>query len=100
MQEWSDLTETWPGGPQPPTHYGQIYARTFLSAHRGTSNIGISGPGTIDGAGEHYRGKDLGTRIETIEERPFLLFWVGVQGVTLKDVTLRESAFWTVRLSG
>jgi hypothetical protein len=33
-------------------------------------------------------------------QRPFLLFWLGVVGVTIKDITLRESACWTVRLGG
>ncbi len=47
-----------------------------------------------------YRGPDLGTTYGIAIERPFLIFWLGVQGVTIKDVTLYESACWTMRLGG
>jgi hypothetical protein len=31
--------------------------------------------------------------------RPFLLFLIGVKGVTIRDVTLKDSAFWNLRVS-
>jgi len=89
----------------------------FLAAHRGTENIGITGNGIIDGAGKResdlspsnasvlsscleYIIEDLGQIYKCPDTRPFLLFFVGVHGVTLRDVTFRDSALWTLRLTG
>jgi hypothetical protein len=51
-QNWADITELWPGGPQQPTHWEQIHSGIFLTAKRGTQNVAITGLGTIDGSGE------------------------------------------------
>ena len=55
----------------------------------------------IDGAGAAYHGKARGdSSWEMPDARPFLLFLIGTDGVTLRDTTYRDSAYWTVRLSG
>ena len=48
-QDFADITERWPGGEQLPTHHGQIDSGCFLTTRKGTKNVGITGPGIIDG---------------------------------------------------
>lgn len=71
----------------------------FLAAEW-SSNIAITGGGTIDGCGRGY--------IDTVEpyiyrmkrQRPFTIFCLGCSKVTMRDVTVQDAAVWTVRLSG
>jgi polygalacturonase len=86
----------------------------FISTKEGTVNVGITGSGTIDGSGlrEFNASRPLpwltGAVYMKSSEfaldsydpyRPFLLFLVGVKGVTIRDVTLKDSAFWNLRVS-
>lgn len=48
-------------------------------------NIGISGPGTIDGNGLHFKGQT---------HRPMLLRFVRCRGIRIRDITLKDSAAW------
>lgn len=56
-------------------------------------NVGIEGAGLIDG-----RGKALAVAQGKYKVRPFLLRWVGCEGVTVRNVRLRNSGAWTQHL--
>ncbi len=66
----------------------------------GARNIGIEGPGTINGNGKPFpprkptNNPDISTGA-----RPRLLFLKGCEKVSLCDVTLRDSGCWTVHLA-
>jgi len=82
-------------------------------------NLVISGRGAIDGNGIAFMGeeivdsyvlKDLPTidyttsvgeqRTSVFDPRPHLLTLFGCQNVEIKDVTIRNGAYWTVHLVG
>ncbi len=73
-----------------------------LVTARDASNIAITGGGVIDGAGAAFaaRGEVLTDIIVLLNKRPFLVFLLGCDNVTIRDVTLRDSALWTLRLTG
>ena len=76
-----------------PTHY-------FLYA-KGCENIAITGLGIIDGNEEIFYGEVTKWHIEGLfYPRAPLLFIENTHHLTLRDVTLRHSAFWTVHLVG
>lgn len=76
-----------------PTHY-------FLYA-KGCENIAITGLGVIDGNEEIFYGQETKWHIEGLfYPRAPLLFIEDTQHLTIRDVTLRRSAFWTVHLVG
>jgi len=60
-----------------------------LVAAVGARNVGIDGPGTIDG-----QGKALSQAQSTYTIRPFLVRWVRCTDVTVKDATLLNSGAW------
>jgi hypothetical protein len=72
----------------------------FISTKEGTVNVGITGSGTIDGSGlrEFNASRPLPWLTGAVYMK-FLLFLVGVKGVTIRDVTLKDSAFWNLRVS-
>ena len=70
-------------------------------------NISISGKGTIHGNGIAFMGKELGDSYElkpladpTFDPRPHVLTLTDVRHLTIRDVTIREGAYWTVHLIG
>lgn len=74
-----------------------------LLTARGATNIAITGGGVIDGAGAAFAARGEGQRDDIFvlsNERPFLAFLLGCRNVTIRDVTLRDSALWTLRLTG
>jgi len=71
----------------------------FIAAYRAT-NIAVTGAGTIDGAGRHYVLEDLGPIYRMPVNRPFTLFFIDCNDVTLTDTLYRDGALWTVRLTG
>lgn len=76
-----------------PTHY-------FLYA-RDCQNLAITGFGVIDGNEEIFYGEETKWHIEgSFYPRAPLLFVENADHLTLRDVTLRRSAFWTVHLVG
>ena len=76
-----------------PTHY-------FLYA-KDCENIAITGHGTIDGNEEIFYGEVTKWHIEGLfYPRAPLLFLENVEHLTIRDVTLQRSAFWTVHLVG
>ncbi len=70
-------------------------------------NLSITGRGTIDGNGIAFMGKELEDSYElkelkdpTFDPRPHVLTLKGVNHLTIRDVTIRQGAYWTVHLVG
>ena len=71
----------------------------------GEENIVIEGAGTIDGNGVAFMGEELEDSydlkpVTTFDPRPHVLTLKGVNHVIIRDVTIREGAYWTVHLVG
>ncbi|MGV8976615.1 MAG: glycoside hydrolase family 28 protein [Cellulomonas sp.] len=71
----------------------------FITAE-GCRDVSITGRGTIDGGGRHFIESDLGPMYAMRKVRPYTIFLVGCEHVTIRDVLIRDAAYWTVRLSG
>lgn len=68
-------------------------------------NISITGKGTIHGNGVAFMGKELHDSYElkpvtTLDPRPHVLTLFGVDNLTIRDITIRDGAYWTVHLIG
>ena len=70
-------------------------------------NISIKGKGTIHGNGIAFMGAELEDSYElkpladqTFDPRPHVLTLTNVQNLTIRDVTIKEGAYWTVHLIG
>lgn len=73
----------------------------FFIYARDAKNISIEGEGTIDGNEEIFYGKQTEWHIEgAFYPRVPLLCLINIKNLTLKDVTLTNSAFWTCHLVG
>ena len=73
----------------------------------GAENITIAGKGTIHGNGIAFMGAELEDSYElkpladqTFDPRPHVLTLTDVRNLTIRDVTIREGAYWTVHLVG
>ena len=71
----------------------------------GADNVAITGKGTIDGNGVAFMGAELDDSYElkpvtTFDPRPHVLTLTGVRHLTVRDVTIREGAYWTLHLVG
>ena len=71
----------------------------------GAENISITGKGTIHGNGIAFMGAELDDSydlkpVTTFDPRPHVLTLIGVRNLTIRDVTIREGAYWTVHLVG
>jgi len=69
------------------------------------NNVTICGGGTIDGNGTSFMGKELADSYElkpfnVIDPRPHLLTVVGGKNIRILNLTIRNSAYWTVHLIG
>lgn len=63
-------------------------------------DVGITGYGTIDGNSPAYVA-ERGVEIDKAKPlRPYTVVFRACRGVTLRDVTIRDGAFWTVRTLG
>ena len=95
----------------------QIYTQSAFGENRGegmlwlwaqdAENITISGRGTIHGNGIRFMGAELGDSYElkplkdpSFDPRPHVLTLTNVKNVVIRDVTIREGAYWTVHLVG
>ena len=70
-------------------------------------NISITGKGTIHGNGIAFMGAELDDSYElkpladqTFDPRPHVLTLTNVTNLTIRDVTIKEGAYWTVHLIG
>ena len=99
--DWSDYTARFRVGA---LSAGVVHEHTDTSAAlitaRDASGIAITGAGVIDGAGAAFVTGEHDDILELPNERPFLAFLLGCRDVTVRDVTLRDSALWTLRLTG
>lgn len=84
------------GGMLDENHPGEIL---FICAER-AENIAFTGLGVIDGGGRFFVEEDLGYIYKMKPRRPFTFCLLGCRNVTLRDLTIRDGALWTVRLSG
>ncbi|MDE6267518.1 MAG: glycoside hydrolase family 28 protein [Muribaculaceae bacterium] len=76
----------------------------WISA-RDVTNLSITGTGTIDGNGVAFMGAELSDSYELkpvtdFDPRPHVLTIIGANGVRISDVTVRNSAYWTIHLIG
>ena len=94
-----------------------IYKQSAFGANRGegmlwlwaehAENISICGKGTIHGNGIAFMGAELSDSYElkplkdqTFDPRPHVLTLTDVKHLTIRDVTIKEGAYWTVHLIG
>ena len=68
-------------------------------------DIRICGRGTINGNGVRFMGRELSDSYElkpvtTFDPRPHVLTLIGVKGIQVRDITIREGAYWTLHLVG
>jgi polygalacturonase len=78
--------------------------RAFIVAYWADS-IAITGGGVIDGNGRAFVAEDLGYVYRMAGERqhlerPFAILLIACSNVTMRDITVRDAAFWTVRAAG
>lgn len=69
------------------------------------SNFSISGTGRIDGNAVAFMGKELDDSFELkpvtdFDPRPHVLTIIGGEKINITDVTISNSAYWTVHLVG
>ena len=67
--------------------------------------ISITGTGTIDGNGVAFMGKELDDSYELkpvtdFDPRPHVLTLEDIERLVIRDVTIRNGAYWTVHLIG
>ena len=67
--------------------------------------VSITGTGTIDGNGIAFMGKELEDSYELkpvtdFDPRPHVLTLINVEKTVIRDITIRNSAYWTVHLIG
>lgn len=67
--------------------------------------VSITGTGTIDGNGVAFMGRELSDSYELkpvtdFDPRPHVLTLINIEKLTIRDVTIRNSAYWTVHLIG
>jgi hypothetical protein len=72
---------------------------------RDLENVSISGTGTIDGNGVAFMGKELDDSYELkpvtdFDPRPHVMTLINIKKLNIKDVTICNSAYWTVHLVG
>ena len=107
-----ESTATWKANPDE-----SIYKLSAFGENRGegmlwlyandADNITITGKGTIHGNGIAFMGAELEDSYElkpladqSFDPRPHVLTLTDVRNLTIRDVTIREGAYWTVHLIG
>jgi polygalacturonase len=112
VELYLEATATWKANPDE-----QIYTLSAFGENRGegmmwlyadnAENISITGKGTIHGNGIAFMGAELSDSYElkpladsSFDPRPHVLTLKGVKNLTIRDVTIREGAYWTVHLIG
>jgi len=73
--------------------YGDQWARQSLIFCRDQENVSIEGLGTIDGQGAKFPVTTT-KKPDRYKNRPYLLWFAGSRNITVRDVLLRNSAFW------
>ena len=93
----------------------KLYTKSAFGENRGegmlwlwakdAKNIAFSGQGILDGNGVAFMGKELEDSYElkpvtTFDPRPHVLTLYGCSNISLRDITIRNGAYWTVHLVG
>jgi polygalacturonase len=93
----------------------QVYKKSAFRANQGEGTIWmggenleqvtICGGGTLDGNGVSFMGAELDDSYELkpfniVDPRPHLLTLVGVKELRIRDINVRNSAYWTLHLVG
>ena len=78
---------------------------SFWIGARHAHNISISGTGTIDGQGTAFMENEEATHfnykfVDGVDMRPHLLTLIGCDHVTIRDVTVKNSAYWSIHPAG
>ncbi len=73
--------------------YGSEWARQSLIFCKNAKNVTIEGEGTIDGQGGSFP-VTTDKKPDRYKNRPYLLWFAGSQHISVKNVHLRNSAFW------
>ena len=73
--------------------YGDQWAKQALIFCKNAENVGIEGQGTIDGQGASFPVTTI-KKPDRYKNRPYLLWFAGSKHISIKDVQLRNSAFW------
>jgi hypothetical protein len=72
----------------------------ILIGARDAHNIAITGSGTVRGGGRHFIESDTGYIYHCPNTRPFTVFFIHCEDVTLRDATFTDAGLWCVRLTG
>lgn len=70
---------------------------------KNTTNIKVTGTGRIDGNYKKFipEGQEEETHLKFFKyPRPMVIYFEGCKNVTIKDITITDSPFWTVHLVG
>ena len=72
---------------------------------RDLKDVSITGTGTLDGNGVAFMGAELDDSYELkpvtdFDPRPHLLTLINVERTVIRDITIRNSAYWTIHLIG
>ncbi len=93
----------------------QVYKESAFRANLGEGtiwiggvqlqNVTLSGNGTIDGNGVSFMGAELEDSyvlkpFNVMDPRPHVLTIIGGRNIRIHDLTIRNSAYWTVHLIG
>lgn len=84
----------YPAQPPTATRIDRFLSRSLVFA-RGAKNISITGEGTIDGQGRVRQSDFLDDPRRNRQHRPMLIWFDRCEHVTVRDVTLKASGFWT-----
>ncbi|WP_316809681.1 glycoside hydrolase family 28 protein [Pedobacter heparinus] len=73
--------------------YGENWAKQALIYANKAENIGIEGAGTIDGQGGSFEVNTI-KKPDRYKDRPYLIWFIACKKISVKQVHLRNSAFW------
>jgi polygalacturonase len=80
-------------------HHQEINKKTWIYAHE-AHHLSITGTGEIDGNALAFSTQEDPYIYRTVAWRPAMFVLVGCRHLTVRDVTLRNSANWALHLSG
>ncbi len=93
----------------------QVYKESAFKENRGEGmmwisgkdikNVSITGTGEINGNGVSFMGKELSDSYELkpitdFDPRPHVITLINAEKVVVRDITIKEGAYWTLHLIG
>ena len=105
-----ETNSVWKANPDESTYHKSAFGKNegegmmWIWA-KDIENLSFSGHGTIHGNGIQFMGRELSDSYElkpvtTFDPRPHVLTLIGVKNLSIRDITIREGAYWTVHLIG